>query len=291
MALSESIFRTIAYSDIFDFPLKEEEILRFLISPEIISRRQLHEGLLKDSRIEKKENFFFLKGRGKIVSLRKKRERVSEKKIDRARKIARLLSIIPSVRFIAVTGSLALKNAEEKDDIDFLVVTEKKKMWSTRFFLIALLKIIRAHRSRRSKNIKDKICLNMVIADTFKTFSEKKQNLFIAHEIIQMLPLFDPDKYLEKLINNNSWIKKYFGNVRIGKNKRSERKEKLLSIPLAFFDPLAKKIQKRMIDKNLTTETVEDNFLAFHPVDHQKEILLKFNKRLKNSFPPHTRGY
>lgn len=283
MALSESIFRTIAYSDIFDFPLKKEEVLRFLISPETISKKEFHQSLLKDSRIENKENFFFLKGRKKIVNLRKKREKVSEKKISRAKKIAWFLSIVPSVRFIAITGSLALKNAEEDDDIDFLVVTENKKMWSTRFFLVILLKIIKAHRSRQSKNIKDKICLNMVLSDSFKTFPDKKQNLFVAHEIIQMLPLFDPDNYLKEFINNNIWIKKYFGNMKLAKNLKNKKREKFSSTPLTFFDPIAKKIQKRMIEKNLTTEIVEDNFLAFHPVDHQEEILSKYKKRLKSS--------
>ena len=41
---------------------------------------------------------------------------------------------------IAITGSVANYDAEENDDIDLLIVTEKNRLWITRGFVFLILK-------------------------------------------------------------------------------------------------------------------------------------------------------
>ena len=95
----EAIFKTLAYADIFDYPLKKEEIWRWLIinpnGNRIISPNKSEWvktfGLIWRKHSDKfgfKDGYYFLPGREKIVPLRQKREIYSVQKLTLAQKIA-----------------------------------------------------------------------------------------------------------------------------------------------------------------------------------------------------------
>src|SRR5258706_7182761 len=117
--LSNAIIQALCYSDIFNYPLTKEEIGRYLVNSSSFTVSSFGETiqlLLKKKRIIKIDNYFCLSGREEVILLRKERERISEEKIHFAKKIARILCIIPSISFIGLSGSLAMKNSTRESD-------------------------------------------------------------------------------------------------------------------------------------------------------------------------------
>src|SRR5258705_4718692 len=159
----KAILSTVAYADIFNFPLTKSEIKCYLISkiPNKFEIDRLITLLTKEGLLSRKDKLFALKGREKNFQLRNERERFSEKKLIIARKMVKVLSKIPTVRLIGISGSLALNNAKEDDDIDLFIVTRKNTMWITRLIVLFILELIGSRRKRLSKNTKNTFCVNM----------------------------------------------------------------------------------------------------------------------------------
>ena len=141
MNLSSAILSALAYHDIFDYPLESPEIGDLLVKKK--TRKELVARELKRLRekaeVGKSGNYYFLKNRQKIVAIRKLRTRYSKVKLKRAAFFAKLLKFIPSVKLVAVSGALAMKNSRKDDDIDLVIITSKGLLWTTRFLANLLL--------------------------------------------------------------------------------------------------------------------------------------------------------
>src|SRR5260221_11194131 len=119
-----AILKTLTYGDIFDYPLTKEELWKYLISDKPITRKAFEEEI-EEPRCRgfaSATGFYFKKGRGKIVTLRKKREKISERKLEIARSVCNFLKLIPTIQFIGISGGLAMSNADAKDDIDLFII-------------------------------------------------------------------------------------------------------------------------------------------------------------------------
>jgi len=124
----------------------------------------------------------------------------------------RVLRLIPFIKMVAVTGNLAMRNANQEDDIDFLIITQRKRLWLSRFLAVVLLELLGKRRRPEEKEVKDKICLNMFLDEDHLEMSEKQQNLFSAHEILQLKSLYEKDKFYDKFLDQNRWVKKFLAN-------------------------------------------------------------------------------
>ncbi len=288
-SIKNSILKTLIYSDIFNFPLTEDEIYKFLISQKPVPKEVIVQQLNKfNKEIEQKDGFWFLKGRSHIVRLRKKREKYAREKIKRANKIAGLISFIPTVQFVGISGGLSMSNVDSNDDIDFFIITVKNTLWSTRFFALILLRLMRLLRTKNNKNVVNKACLNMFIDESALAFTQERQDLYTAHEIVQMMPLFERKNTHQRFIAANGWIKEYMYNaidIRILRYKDTKRVllNILISQYLNISEHLTKCIQLAYMRKHRSNETILDNLLAFHPHDYRKLILKEYNKRLRHA--------
>ena len=201
------MFKTIAYADIFDYPLKADELQRWLIQGDSFAPAKVSPYWIKTNR------FYHLPGRSKIISLRRQRQHFSHLKWPIAYRAAKILSFIPSVKLVAVTGALAMNNANKDDDIDLMVVTAKNRLWSTRLMATLLLfPHLRGGRTDSSK-VANKLCLNLWLDET--TLAIKRRNLYIAHEICQAQPVFERDQTYQKFIAANLWYKRFLPNWKI----------------------------------------------------------------------------
>ena len=89
---------TLKYFDLFDYPLKKEEIWRWLIGKsepgmmnyELRDFNEVLEKIFEHKIIQVKNGYYFLSGREDIVTTRQIREEESFKKIKKARRIAGL---------------------------------------------------------------------------------------------------------------------------------------------------------------------------------------------------------
>lgn len=281
-----NILKTLIYSDIFNYPLNLEEIHHFLISDKKIEKKNIKRDLqsLKKIIVEENEFYCFL-NKKEIIKKRIKREKISQGKIIFAKKIASYLSLIPTICLIGISGALAMKNSDKKDDIDFFIIAKKNTLWISRLFLLLSLQFLGVLRKKNDQNLKNKICLNMLIDEVNLALPEIKKDLYNAHEVMQMLPLFERGSTYFKFIKANLWVSKFLANSIDIKYEEKKSPDTLISqcfsILLSVFELPAKKIQLLYMSKHKTREIISDHLLAFHPLDFKDMILSLYKNRVK----------
>lgn len=287
--MKERILATLAYADLFDYPLKKSEIWSWLIKREgresKDSKKEFEtslKSLVKNKRLQTISGFYFLSGRKETVKIRKKRERASKIKIKKAQKVAKILQIIPWVRLIGVTGGLARNNADPGDDIDFFIITSPKRLWLTRGLVVLFLSL--AGLYRRKGKIKDQICPNMLIDES--NLEIKPHDLFMSHEVALMKPLVSKNETYDRFLKTNLWVKKFLPNLSKWQTEidKNCKKQEYLSKKKTFFDWLeisARKIQLNYMQSKRTKEIVTLNLIKFHPEDIRELILGEYQKQLQ----------
>jgi len=208
--VGKAILKTLAYADIFDFPLKKDELWLWLVGKKGKKEEfgQALKKLLKTGRCQHKSGFYFLPKKGEIVVLRKKREKASGPKIAKAQKVTQILKLIPFIKLIGITGGLSRKNSDKGDDIDLFFIVAKDRLWLTRGLVVFFLSLLGVYR--RPGKIKDMICPNMFVSE--ETLKIKPCDLFTAHEAALMKPIFEKDDTYQKFLAANLWLKKFLPN-------------------------------------------------------------------------------
>jgi len=270
--LTKDKIMSLVYHDIFDYPLTSEELGRWRIGKKYASGKNL-------PNIEEKDNYFFLRKRGRIVKKRRSKELSSARKIKTLERYRKFFLLVPSIKFVGITGSLAMNSASGASDIDLILITKTATMWSSRFFLLLLLKffLVPVRRSGVKKQ-KDMLCLNMWFDESDLVWSKNERNIFTAHEIAQIVPLINKDSTYERLIGKNSWIFYYWPvSVKVEKLEiKGKRKLKA-----SFIEKLMYWSQKLHMKGKITYERVTPTRAFFHPRNLSEEVLLKLQQKLK----------
>lgn len=281
--LRKRIFSTLAYFDIFDFPLTEDEIIRFLHTSQKLVKKNL-ENDLKNISSKKMKNLivYFLPKKEKNIEKRKEREAFSATKIEKVKKILNFLGFIPTVAYIGISGSLAMKNGDEDSDIDLFIIAFHHSVWTTRFITWVALLILGKRRKRNTSG-KNDICLNMIMDRNNLLFSYARQDIYTAHEIVQVLPIVNKYKTYELFLQKNKWVLHYMANS-FEEKKQEDELPMWLEIFLFILIPLEKileNIQIWYMKQHKTIEQTTSDFIAFHPIDYRGTIVKEFQKREK----------
>ena len=265
-SLSDDEKFSVFYHSLFDYPLS---------FPEIIKWMSKNYGKTKDIEVVCKNGFYFIKGKQGFIHKRQSRERISKNKIKIAKKASKIISIIPSIKMIGLTGSLAMNNAKDEDDIDLIVITKKGRLWSTRLLVYLILKITNhAIREPKDKIQKNKLCLNMWIDESDLIWQAKDRNIYTAHEILQVDPLFMRGDTFKKFINSNRWALKYWPNAVRNISYKNKFKDTKL-IKLNVIENLIFKLQYTYMKDKITSEVITSTKAIFHPRKLSKQILSK----------------
>lgn len=291
-----AVLRTLIYADLFDYPLTSREVHRFLIASRRVEFSLLFKFLsrigVNDKQIGTYRGYYFIKGRKKIVSLRKKRRSWSEKKLKRARRVARWFRSIPTIRMIGVTGGLAMMNAGSEDDVDLIFVVSPQRLWLTRGLVVLTLSLLR--RYRRSNRVKDRICPNLFLDEDHLEIPTKERNLFSAHEVAQIKCLWEKNGTYRRFLKKNGWILDFLPNAE-GSVRRSGRQAlrpsgtrrpgpaRRLNKLTAGIENAAYRLQLAYMKPRRTREIVEPGRVFFHPNDLGQEVLIKYKRRLTGS--------
>jgi len=276
ITLRDAMIATISYADIFDYPLTEEEVRIWLPYVRKYSRRSL-----------KKMYSSYHFGRGQFET-RKKRAVWSADKWVYARRVAKLLKIIPTIKLIGITGGLTRFNARDADDIDFLIITAPKTLWVTRGFSTILLDLFRLRRRPSDTKLRNLICLNMFMGEDGLMVPLKEQDLFTAHEVLLMTPLWERDGAYRKFLQANRWVRRFLPNAWDEKVKSQKSKVKSGKSYNSFsiLEPVAQFIQLRYMNSRRTTEVISDKVIRFHPRDARVWIKRELKERLTRANVP-----
>lgn len=281
--------KAILYADIFDFPLTKEEVWKFAIGQ---SAKKDFEQFLSNppAYIKEAHGYFYLAERKNIIRKRPERQKASKRKLLIAQKASALLAKIPTIQCIGISGGLSLLNADTKDDIDFFIITKKNTIWITRFFVALLLELFGKRRKRGKSKATDSICVNMYLTEDNLAFSKTWRDLYLAHEVIQVMPLFSRGNTYEKFVSANAWVGDFLPNAldrettqNYTQNNAENWFSAILCAVLRFsaFEFLAKHIQLWYMKKHRTRESVSDTMLAFHPIDYRGKTLSAFLDRVR----------
>jgi hypothetical protein len=246
--LGDAILSTLAYADVFDYPLTIGQLHRYLIGMKISWQHLqtvLSNGHMAASQIGRVSGFYTLAGRESIVETRMQRAKYSAQLWTKASSYGNLIARLPFVRMVAVTGALAMNNArpgkslpreaqtggltgaQHGDDIDYLIVTAPGRLWLCRAIVIALVRLA-ALRG-------DIICPNYFLTEKALTFAQ--QTLYTAHELVQMVPLSGRRVY-ERIRKINEWSNMFLPNAE-GQHLSWKDKDFAALIPFAESAPLS----------------------------------------------------
>lgn len=280
--LSSEEISSLIYHDIFDYPLTLAELIKWEAGAKISPNH-------KPLAISRKSGYYFLSEREGLIYKRLLRQRISERKLQIAKKAAKILSFIPTVKMVGLTGALAMQNSDEGSDIDLLIITQKGTLWTSRLItLIALIVLRIPTRKFGDKNQKDKLCLNMWMEETDLLWDRKDRNIYTAHEIAQIVPLVNKDNTYEKFLWKNKWILEYWPNsVRVTELHSDKVTKKIVFlvsgtlylcnyVTLAF-EKIAFKFQYLYMRKKITREVITRTRALFHPNDWGKFVLTRLN--------------
>lgn len=203
--LETAVWRTLAYVDVFDYPLTAVEIHRYLV--ETSATLAEVKSVLANQRFTGKYlyrsgPFFALPGREKSIAVRQHRAEIASQLWPVALRYGRLLASLPFSRMVAVTGSLAVDNTAADGDIDYLIVAANGRVWLNRVFAIAIVRLAARHGYT--------LCPNYILAECALFFPD--HNLYIAHEVTQMIPLSGLPVY-HHIRRENSWTYTFLPNA------------------------------------------------------------------------------
>ncbi len=262
--VSPTTLASIVYHNIFEYPLSSGELIKWEVSPKLIKPYHLP----KDIGYQK--GFYFINGQEGLLLKRALRKRLSEKKQLIAKKSVRILSLIPWITGVFLTGSVAMGNAKEEGDIDLMIIVKSGRLWTSRLLSFLLL-TASGFKMRRHGIVdqKDRLCMNMWLDESSLVWPEKERNIFSAHEIIQVKPLLNRRNVYERFLSENIWVKDYWPSS-ISINKRENT---AIRVQAGRIEKMLFNLQHKYMKDKITKEIVREDRAIFHPTDLWPEIL------------------
>ncbi|MHB8208902.1 nucleotidyltransferase domain-containing protein [Mucilaginibacter sp.] len=250
--IKESILATLAYFDMFNYPLTRAEVYLFLrnkFNYELFG--DAIKCLVDNGIIYQFDKFYTLSKDHYIVVRRLEGNQKAAELMRIAEKVGSLLIKFPYVRGIAISGSLSKNFADAGSDVDLFIITEKNRLWIARTIMHCFKKLTFL------VNKEHLFCMNYYIDMQQLEIPEK--NIYTAIEIGTLIPL-QGDIVFEKFYAANTWTRKFLPN----KNMR---------------------ISSAMPAKNNFLKMMFEGIFSFYPGNVLDNILMKIttNRWLKKT--------
>lgn len=289
-----AVFHTLAYADVFDYPLSAPETYRYLTAINATWEEVL-QALSDQTLFSQVGAYFTLCGREQIVETRKRRAEIAASLCRKAARYSRMIAQLPYVRMVAITGSLAMNNTDEGKDVDYMIVTTSNRLWTCRALTLLV--------ARLAKLEGIKLCPNYLITTNALEFKER--SLYVAHEIAQMIPISGFELYKE-IRRLNHWMGRYLPNAsgapELARNVKSVKGPYLLQKVLEpIFDlPFGNWLEEWEMNRKIKRLSREQSqsFESYFSADvckghidrHGENVVTALAARVANSPSPFGRG-
>jgi predicted nucleotidyltransferase len=202
--IKENILSTLAYFDMFDYPLTSGEIYLFLKNK--YRQTDFDEALqclILNSLVYRFDKFYTLKNDHLLITRRHNGNKKAAELIKIAGKVSDILIRFPYVRGIAISGSLSKNFADDDSDIDLFIITAKNRLWIARTLMHAFKKLTFLVKKEGY------FCMNYYIDEEQLEIVEK--TLYTAIEIVTLIPLQGDDLF-ERFYVANAWTREHLPN-------------------------------------------------------------------------------
>lgn len=290
--IESRILSAVLYADIFGYPLTIRELSQWIPSNKKISASAIQQHvrmLIRAKKIGYTPPFLYIAGHKKTIQLRIERLAASTAKWKRIRILVKILTTIPTICLVGVTGGLAVNNADNEDDIDLLIIAKHNTLWITRFISTILIELFSKRRHPLDMQVKNAVCLNMFLTDRSLQIAKTEQGWYTAHEVLQMVPLWDRHHMYTKYLRANMWTRQWFATRYDVQKQRQVPSYNTRNYHIKWYQIVErpmKRIQLWYMRKRRTSEIVSDTIIRFHPNDARIWIRKSFTAVLQRHKVP-----
>jgi hypothetical protein len=177
---------------------------------------------------------------------------------------------------IGVSGGLARNNADKEDDIDLFFIVSPGTIWISRLLVLLVLTVFHRRRKFGVSFQKNLFCPNMFMTQNHLSVPENKQTVYIAHEVLSLVPVFYREHVYADFLRANEWVSMFLPLKYKEQLRENIRGRGIDHVILGLFrlgEGISKRLQIGRIRRHQTTEYISDELLLFHPQDATNPIL------------------
>lgn len=289
-----SILQALVYFDIFDYPLRIDEIPKFMdLSLTDSALDNCLSSLEEKKRIFHFNGFYSLQNNPLLVHRRKQGNERARELLVKANNAGRFLYRFPFVRGVAVSGSLSKNFAGERDDVDFFIVTKANRLWIARTCMHLFKKLTYLTGKQHY------YCMNYYVDEESLPIPEK--NIFTAVEIRTLLPV-SGEQAMNDFFAANTWvddllpfcIPRQQEKVDTGRTFLQRTVEWIFSGRFGnFFEQYFYRLTQKRWNKKLLNEKRNDkgarmslltgkHFAKSNPENFQEKVLMVYRQKLSS---------
>jgi hypothetical protein len=292
-AQERAFHQSVIYASLFDYPLTLEQLRESLIG-EVADEHTLADWYRRSPRlraaIDCVDGYYFPRGRRELLATRHAREVRSRGLLNAHARALSLITHMPFVRMVALSGSLAHLNADAGADLDLFVVTAPRRVWSVTF---TTLLVARALGWRRQ------LCLNYVVSE--RALMVGPADLFSANQIVHLQPLIGAAVY-RRFLDENRFVERFYPNFQpryaadSGASRARRALEHLLDWTIApIYERLCRLAYRGHLRRRAHTWRSRDQVrldrecLKLHTHSHRHEVMEQFEQALEDAAAAFTR--
>ncbi len=243
--LEAQILTSLTYSSLFNYPLSKEELeLRLVAADKLdqfwprlnnlnwLDRKNCNmthalRYLVKKGKVVKhKKQFFphdFFLTEINPFELRVKKKHWSQQLRQELGPILSYAQKHSWIKAVAITGSAALNSAWQGDDVDLMIVTQKKRLWIVRTTLL-FWGLIKGKKKLFKASSKQDWCFNLWLSEDKLGMGTERRSLYTAFEICQADWICQTEGLERRFLETNSWVKDYLPNYYQSKMQQASSK-------------------------------------------------------------------
>lgn len=198
------------------------------------------------------------------------------------------LQTVPFLETVILNGSLSNGKANKKSDIDFLLITKPKHIFTVRFFVLFLAFLTGKKRNPNDIDLAGKYCFNYFFTNKKMVILPKTKQIALHYKYF--ITLWDINKNNQKIINQNQWWDRFEIQI-TDKNQRNfilnHLKIKRIQV-FYLWQKLWEKIFENKFGKWLEKKlkNIQINKIQKSPNYYKEKKYIMFNDSELHFWPP-----
>lgn len=301
--LPQAILQTLAYFDVFDYPLTAVEVHKFLWRQKatLLEVLEILETMEAASQVGRRFGYACLPGREVLAETRWQRYLLAEPKYRRVLRAARWLRLLPDVHLIAVCNNLAYGNAKPESDLDLFIVSAPRRIWLTRLLVTGVVQLLGLRRHR--DKIVDRCCLSFYVtadATDLCWFALAPHDPYLVYWLATLAIVYARPTAVEGFWRANGWVNEWLQNFqpRVMSARRTIR-PRPWRLPLGGvrLERLARRLQLDKMRRRRRQQpagigvVISDMVLKFHEEDRRESYRQQWQERLSLERSPANSGH
>lgn len=214
------------------------------------------------------------------------------RKWRRALWVARVLRVFPWVQGVGVVNSLGFVTVHEESDIDLLVLCQTGRVWTSRLFVVALLRLLRLRPGEAGK---DPVCPSFFVApDAYDLQAVAiEDDIYLRFWLATLVPVWGEEAFGELFAANQWAVRRSIAPQYVSPGKVVRLCRWLISaFSFGFVERVARAVQLRLLPARIQAKAAQsdhgvvltDTMLKFHEEDGRA----MYRDRWKAAYGTHT---